>query len=338
MISPAKTPVYVPSYSAKMVTALAAATAAIARLDARICGTPVRQAWQQRAAWSGYAQALNLQQAEIAEIDVFSWACALKIPGRALRATHLDVFDQFGSWLAALYDPDPLAWRDALPTAIGEPEAAAQHPALIRALDSVRQQAWRDGSIQPWLAQPFALRDAKLTAAPLPCLAGGVKAFRLRKTPSDDDWYAALRSVGAAATSGLARLDALERVFRDAQRALLAEYRPGALPRLLALVLHRPLLSPQRVADLLDLSVAGASKLLERGAATGLIIEITQRRSWRLFLAADLAVEFGFAKPKLGRPSHEPSPLPQSRSLADVFDAFDQELTEIDKLLGSAGR
>ena len=31
-----------------------------------------------------------------------------------------------------------------------------------------------------WLGLPFALRDHGLAASPLPCLAGGAKAFRIR--------------------------------------------------------------------------------------------------------------------------------------------------------------
>lgn len=328
---------YGPAYSPRMVTAIAEATAAIARLDARFCVSPVAKAWTRRAMWSGYARALQLQQAEIDEIDVFSWGCGLKVPGRALRTTHLDVYEDFAPWEAALADSDPLAWRDGLPLAIGEPAEAANHPPLVRALDSVRQHARAAGTIVPWLALPFALRDRKMTASPLPCLAGGVKAFRLKKTPQDDDWLAALRALGASAAAGLDRLHALERFYRDAQRAISAEYRPGALPALLALTQHRPLLSPQAVADQLDLSVAGASKLLERAKEAGLLIEITERRTWRLFLAPDLAADFGYVKPKLGRPSKEPPPLPRDKDLSAAFDAFDSEMAEIDRLLTSRG-
>lgn len=73
-----------------MVTALASCSAAIARLDARISVRSVGSAWSLRAAWTGFAQALRLQSVEIDEIDVFSWGCGLNIPGRAIRATHLD--------------------------------------------------------------------------------------------------------------------------------------------------------------------------------------------------------------------------------------------------------
>lgn len=237
------------------------------------------------------------------------------------------------NWRGALNAKDALAWRDALPTAIGEPESATGHPPLIRALDRVRQHARTDGSAWPWLGLPFALRDLGLSGAPLPCLAGGVKAFRLKRAPDDADWLAAIKALTAAAATGLERLAALEQLYEEARRAILAEYRPGALPRLMALSHHQPLLSPQSVATHIGLTLAGASRLLERAAATGLLVEITQRRSWRLFLTRDLAVAVGFAAARRGRPRKPPPPLPPTRDLAETFAAFDDEMVRIEKLL-----
>lgn len=325
---------YGPGYTPPMVVAIASATAAIARLDARIIVSPVAKAWARRAAWTGYAKALQLQSAEIEEIDVFSWGCDLKVPGRPALPTHLDLFDRFEPWRASLDDPNTLAWRDRLPTAIAETNEARDHPPLIRALDAVRQLARIDRSIMAWLGLPFALRDRGLTAAALPCLAGGAKAFRMKTRPSDEDWLAVLRGLTSAAETGLERLHSLERGYRDAQRAIAAEYRPGALPALLALIQQRPLVSPQSVAERLAMSIAGASKLLTRAAAAGLLVEITQRRSWRLFLTPDMAIAFGYAQPKRGRPAKEPPALTASRDLAAVFDAFDQEMAAVDELLG----
>ena len=327
---------YGPDYSPPMVAAITAATSGIARLDARICVSPVAKAWAIRAAWTGYARALQLQSAEIDEIDVFSWGCGLALPNRPSIPSHLELFDRFDEWRTALHDTDKHHWRDRLPTVIGDPAAAAEHPPLIRALDTLRQLARIDHSITAWLSAPFALRDRGLTATPLPCLAGGAKALRMKPRPSEADWLATLRGLASAAEIGLERLHSLERGYRDAQRAIAAEYRPGALPALLALIQHRPLLSPQSVADRLAMSIAGASKLLDRAAAAGLLIEITQRRSWRLFLTPDLAVEFGYARPKRGRPAKEPPPLPANRDLANVFDAFDREMANIDRLLGDS--
>jgi len=247
--------------------------------------------------------------------------------------TNQDEFTAFDGWRAKLMSTNLLEWRDALPTAIADPSEAADHPPLIRALDRVRQYSRLDGTIAPWLGLPFAIRDQGLSTGPLPCLCGGAKAFRLKQRPTATDWLAIVRSLHDAAVSGVERLDQLERLYRDARRAIVREFRPGALPSLAALSIHRPLLSPQFVSEALKLSVAGASKLLERGVAAGLLVEVTRRRTWRIFLAGDLAIAFGYASPKRGRPKAEPPPLPADRSLSAVFDSFDEEMAEIDRLL-----
>src|SRR3546814_8128627 len=99
--------------------AIASCTAAIARLDARIIVSPVANAWAMRAAWTGYARALQLQSTEIEEIDLFSWGCGLKIPGRPAIPSHVDLFDRWDDWRAALRDTDKHQWRDRLTTEIG---------------------------------------------------------------------------------------------------------------------------------------------------------------------------------------------------------------------------
>ncbi|CCW17282.1 hypothetical protein EBBID32_16210 [Sphingobium indicum BiD32] len=328
---------YGPEYTPIMASAITSCTAAISRLDARICVSSISSAWTTRAAWSGYARALQLQGVEIDEIDVFSWGCGLQIPGRPIRATNTDSFEQFENWRATLRSNDPFVWRDALPTAISDAAVATEHPSLVRALDRVRQHARLDATITPWTGLPFELRDQRLTAAPLPCLTGGAKALRLKHQPAGSDWLTAVRALERAAVDGLARLDHLERLYRDAQRAIAGEYRVGALPSLAALSCHRPLLSPQSVANTLGMSVAGASKLLARAVSTGLLIETTTRQTWRIFLAADLAIDFGYAKPKRGRPVSAAPPPPASRELSAVFDAFDEEMAAIDSLLAGSG-
>lgn len=325
-----------PEYTPKIVAAIASCTAAIARLDARIMVSSVASAWRRRAAWMGYTGALQLQAIEIDEIDVFSWGCELKITGRALRASTVDIFEEFAPWQAALRNPDPFAWRMARPLALAETDSATAHPLLVRALDMLRRDSRTDRSIAAWLGLPFALRDLSLCAAPLPCLTGGAKAFRLRKTVDQQDWLSALRALEASARSGLAHLDDLDRHYRLAQRAIAEEYRPGALPRLLALTSYRPLLGPQSVATLLDMSVAGASKLLERATEAGLLVEISGRRSWRQYLTPDLATAFGFIEPRRGRPRKDPPPLPANTKIAEAFDAFDREMAEIDAMLDAS--
>ena len=77
------------------------------------------------------------------------------------------------------------------------------------------------------------------------------------------------------------------------------------------------------------------SKLLERAAEAGLLVEISRRRSWRQFLTPDLATAFGFIEPRRGRPRNEPLPLPTDPKIAEAYDAFDREMAEIDAMLES---
>ena len=331
-------PRYGPPYTAETVRSLARCTGAITALNARISISPVTKPWHIRAAWSGYTTALQLQGVEVDEIDVYSWGCGLRVPGRPLIGTTIDPFDAFAAWQQVLIEQHGAAWRDPLPTAIGEPSEAREHPLLVRALDLVRQYARIDGSSTPWLSAPIILCWLGVSATPLPCLTAGVIAFRLKRTPADTDWATAFNALSRAAEAGIDRLDRLEQFHRRGLQTLLDEYRAGALPRLLALSQLRPLLSPQSVAETLGLSVAGASKVINRAVSAELLVEITHRKTWRQFLAPDLAVEFGFAQPKRGRPRIAPPAIPVSKDLARVLDAFDREMDDIDRMLGRIDR
>ncbi|RIA46397.1 hypothetical protein DFR49_0938 [Hephaestia caeni] len=109
-----------------------------------------------------------------------------------------------------------------------------------------------------------------------------------RKLKSDD-WLAVPHALERTAAESLGRLHDLGCLYRDAHRAIAAEYGPGALPALL---------SPQSVSDLLSMSIDGGGKLLGRTASANLLVEIAQRRSWRLFLAPDIAIAFAYMQPK----------------------------------------
>ncbi len=326
-----------PPYTAEVVRSLARCTGAIAALNARVSVSPVAKPWRLRAAWSGYTTALQLQGVEVDEIDVLSWGCGIKMRGRPLLSTHLDPFDRFVPWQLLLSSHESGSWRDSLPTAIGEAAEARDHPPLVRALDLTRQHARVDGTATPWLLTPIILCGLGLTSTPLPCLAGGVKAFRLKRTPADTDWAATFNGISRSAEAALDRLDGLERLHRRGLRALLDEYRPGALPRLCALSFLRPVLSPQSVAREFQMSVAGASKLLERAAAANLLVEISDRSTWRQFLSPDLAEQLGFVAPMRGRPTNLPGALPTSKDIASILETFDTEMEAIDHLLQSRG-
>jgi hypothetical protein len=122
----------------RSAAALEQASAAVGRLDARTSATSGARAWQLRAAWTGYAAALQLQGHEIDEIDVFSWGCALPSPaGHGSRR----------STIPSKASPDGRPSSPETPGATGartlgarvEPDPSYAGPRLIRALEALRQ-------------------------------------------------------------------------------------------------------------------------------------------------------------------------------------------------------
>lgn len=311
------------------------AVARIGELSGRISASSVRLPWQRRAAWSGYARAMQLQGIEIDEADIFSWACELTLPGRRRRVTVIDEFDAFAPWWSDLQSTGRASWKDDLPFT---PTVRRELPRILQALEIQRQYALHSGAIAAWLSLPKLLYHLGLSQSPLPCLVAGSKSLRLLASVPEETVRAILKALASHADRGLETLDTMEAAHRASLRAIQGEYRPGKLPELLALSLSVALLSPARVAAALDLSIAGAGKLLERAATLGLVDEVSGRRSWKAYLTPDLAIGFGFRKSPVGRPRKEPPPLPQSRDLAAAFDSFDREMAEIEARLSRANR
>ena len=125
-------------WSDGLAAALEQASAAVGRLDARTSAPSGARAWQLRAAWTGYAAALQLQGHEIDEIDVFSWGCALPVPGRPRIATLDDPFEGFARWQAQFAGNTRRHWREDLGARV-EPDPSYAGPRLIRALEALRQ-------------------------------------------------------------------------------------------------------------------------------------------------------------------------------------------------------
>jgi hypothetical protein len=319
-------------FSSTLVIALETCTASIARLDGRVAVSPIARPWRLRAAWAGYARALQLQGIEIDEIDVLSWGCALPLPERPRRASNLAEFDAFPLWWGSLMVGDNGQWRDQLPFT---PIIASDLPVLLRAIDLSRQYALRSGREQPWLALPRFLHHLGMTQSPLPCLVGGAKALRSHAPPSDDVLRGIVRSMTSVAQDALETLDVMESSYRGSARVLTAQHRPGALVRLLALSLSTPVLSPKSVAQALDFTLSGAGKLLERAEQAGMLVEISGRKAWKTYLTPDLATAFGFRHASGGRSRRELSLLPGDRALADVFEDFDREIASINERLAA---
>jgi hypothetical protein len=314
------------------------AVSAISTLSGRISVSSVRGAWQRRAAWQGYARAMQLQGSEIDDVDVFGWGCGLPLPGRPKRITLVDEFAAFAPWWEQMLETDQAGWRDRLPFT---PEISRELPRLFQALGITRQYALRDQGIDAWLALPIIIHRLGLTSGPLPCLVAGSKSFRLTARPAVETVRATCRALASAAQRGTTMLDELEAAYKASLRAISREYRAGKLTNLLALSLTMGVLSPARVASELELSVAGATKLLDRAAGLDLLTEISGRRSWKTYATKDLAIAFGFRKASPGRPRREPTLDVHDKALAGTIDDFDREMAAIEEKLqslGTAGR
>lgn len=62
------------AWTPDLAGALAEASAAIARLDARICASSFGSAWRLRASWTGYATALRCERTKKAALPAQSAA------------------------------------------------------------------------------------------------------------------------------------------------------------------------------------------------------------------------------------------------------------------------
>lgn len=318
------------SWSDQLASTLEQASTAIGRLDARFCATPATSAWQMRAAWTGYARALQLQGIEIDEIDVFSHECGVVLPGRSRGATLDDPFVALPRWRACFAGNASRHWREDL-GALVAPDPTYAGPRLVRALEALRQVALAEKAIEAWLALPLLLQRIGVTQTLLPCLVVGEKRLRFDQLADETVLRRLLKALGDAADAGLARLEAIERDRHRAARAIAALSRPGALPRLAARFQLRPMVSPQAIAREFGITIGGAGKLLARAAEAGLAREVRGTQAWKLYLAPDLAVVFGFVAPPRGRPRAEPPALPRDPPIADILGAFDAEMAAFDR-------
>lgn len=321
-------------WTSALADALAQASTALARLDARVSASSLRPGWALRASWAGYAQALHLQLSQTEEIDIIAQRCNLRLPGRALPRTEDEPFAAYDGWLALLSEPEGRHWSEGLPFTFDPPEGWQDAPLLIRALHLLDAAARADRTINPWLAFPLTLRRIGLTRHALPCMALGDPSQRFASDPRPVLLRRLLKAMQKRAEDGLDRLERLEATTRRAATALAKEHRPGKLADLGRLTLTRPCLAARSLAPLLNLTVSGAGKLLERAAALGLMVEISGRESWRTYVAPDVAIALGLHPADRGRPPSATSPAPEVQSILSSFDA---EMADIDARLRKLG-
>ncbi|MBA4353137.1 MAG: hypothetical protein C0409_00455 [Novosphingobium sp.] len=324
-------------WDAGLAGALADACAALARLDARVCASPLKAAWKMRASWAGYAQALQLQQSPLEEIDIIADSCGLRLPARPVPRTEDEPFAAFAPWQALLGEPAGRHWAEGLPFTFDAPPGWRDAPALVRALTLLDLTARADRSGAAWLALPVILRRVGLTQGPLPSIVVGEPSQRPSLRPVAETRAAALkrllRHVTRRACDGLDRLDRLEAATRRSAAAIAAEHRPGKLLDLARISLAAPCLAARSAAPLLGITISGAGKLLERATGLGIMAEISGRGSWRTYVTPDLAVALGQRAPDRGRPPA----VSTAPAVAAILSTFELEMADIDARLKRLG-
>ena len=99
------------------------------------------------------------------------------------------------------------------------------------------------------------------------------------------------------------------------------------------MLMQTPVTSPTRTARLLKIGVSGAGKLLRRAAALDLIVEVSDRHNWQIYMSRDLAIRFGFRSAPLGRPAAASPPSP---ALDEALRRFDAEMEAFEAETGLA--
>lgn len=321
-------------WSAELANVLADASGAIARLDARICASSLAPAWTLRASWTGYGNALRFQNFEIDEIDIISRECGLHLAGRQRLETVGDPFSAIEPWRARLTESEGRHWREDLPFTFDPPPGWEDAPTLARALGLLDSWARADATIAPWLAFPLVLRRMGLTQRAMPCLVTGDPGQRFALDPRPALLKRLLKQLARSAENGLTRLERLENAAQRAAATIGAQHRPGKLADLGRIALTRPCLAARSLAPMLDLTVSGAGKLLERATRLGLLVEISGRETWRSYVTPDVAVSLGLVAPARGRPRLMPAPSPK---LDSVLAAFDAEMAEFEARMARIG-
>ncbi|WP_323494055.1 hypothetical protein [Sphingomonas sp. 10B4] len=305
---------------------------AIARLDARVSASSVTNAWALRAAWTGYARALQLHGVEIDEIDVFSWGTGVTIAGRPARSTVVDNYAAFPIWRARMAQRGR-HWAEDLPFTPQRDTTPSAPSLLARTLDLLAQWVQNELALDAWLALPILLHRIGITERSLPCLVAGDARLMFGTRDSPALMRRLLHELCDRAEAGLQSLVAMENARTRALIALRDQHRPGALRELLAMLQAGPIQTPEAVSRHLGITLSGAGKLLQRAAHLGMVKEVSDRRSWRLYMTPDLAISLGFGTPPRGRPPRPPVALftaPDS-----MLSAFDSEMAEWAQRFGS---
>ena len=349
--------------SPTLMASIAAAAAAIARLDEALAGHPLRMAFLYRAR----LEAVRRQAAVDGRL-IDPWHLAAVREGLRLRMDGaLRLIDR-GAMLEAARHAFALHQWLVAPDAEQEAdvERAAAHlagfgdaagtPLLAAACGT---HAWlADGGSRPPLRAALVRHWTRHALLRQPVPLTGAAALRADAPATVQEWVPVfLRALGDEAAEGRQMLTDLERSWIAARGAVAGRRRDSHAAAAIDLLAAVPLLSATSLAGSLGVAVKTAIRLLDELVAAGIAIEVTHRAKRRLFGLAGMAPLREAVRPPYrpepgrgrGRPPHrppdpvaaEPPSLPPLSPLErHAFDYVDLEagLAQLDRTLRQTRR
>lgn len=280
--------------SLALANALAGAAAAIARLDQKLRGHPLRQAFLYRARLDAVQR-----QATVDGAAIDPWHLAAAIEGLRLRMDpSLRIIDRglileaarvalgLHQWLAEPdFEQETEVQRAAAALAAAAP---ARHPLLAAAhgfwgwIEAGEGRAPMRAALVRFWTEHGVLHE------PIPIT--GAAAFRAEQAWQPALWIPAfLSTLEAEALDGLQMLSTLERAWLAARHAIIGRRRTSHATAAVDLLAAAPVISATSLARILGIALKNAIRLLDQLCDAGIAVEVTHRSKRRLFGLATLA-------------------------------------------------
>lgn len=348
-----------------LLAPLERASGAVGRLAQAAAGTPVLAAWLHRSRAEAAAAIAGIQGRRVDPNRLRTLLAG--VPARAARdwgasMIALDAMRQMladGTGGGAMDGDAPHPFPDGAGEAMARMEGAlgtAKGAVLIACglgfLAHLEAGGDRGAAC---LAVSRFLAVREMTPLPLPCL-NGVEAIR-RAEPGADWLVAFLDGMARQAAEGEDGLVALLHRWRGWRRRVADRRSDARIRRAVDAVAAEGVIGPARLAARLRCATSAATDLLEELQRLEIAVEITRRRTHRIFVAEDLAPMLGEVAPRAATaaiPAEFPrpeSPRPQppmsweadrwvepAEGVDDALAALERILKRQDPLLARYGR
>ncbi|MDD2766001.1 MAG: hypothetical protein PHE83_18720 [Opitutaceae bacterium] len=341
--------------------ALAAAAAAIARLDQALASHPLAQAFLYRTR----LESVRAQAAVDGQL-IDPWHLAATIEGLRLRMDpYLRIIDRgeildraraaltLHQWIVEPdFDQEGEVQRAETMLAI----QPASLPPLIAAAQGFREWV-ESGETRPAMRSAMIRFWRKRRLLRLPVPLTGAAALGSGHNWDLDDWLPAfLRAIEREAADGLDLLYTMERAWFEARHSIAGRRKDSHVTTAVDLLAAAPVLSATTLARILGIAVKNAIRILDELRAAGTAIEVTHRSKRRLFGLQGLAPLQQVVRPPYradpnrghGRPRHDieenvveaaPSPLPPLTPIerrAFDYTALEEAMAHLDSVLRNA--